>query len=148
MPLTDTLIRKTKPSDSPIKLSDGGGLFLLVVPAGGKWWRLSYRFDGKQKTISMGIYPDVSLLRARERRDEARRLLAEGIDPSVNRRIQKAAKTEQSANSFEVTAREWFAKFKPGWAVTHSDKIIRRLENDVFPCVAADEFLTQAAGFH
>jgi len=77
MSLTDTEIKKVKPADKPIKLTDGGGLFLLVVPAGGKWWRFNYRFDGKQKTLSMGIYPDVPLIRARERRDEARRLLAE-----------------------------------------------------------------------
>lgn len=133
MPLTDTQIKKAKPSDKPIKLSDGGGLYLLVVPMGGKWWRLNYRFGGKQKTLSMGIYPDVPLIKARERRDKARRLLADGIDPGENRKIQKAAKTEQSASSFEVVAREWFTKFKPGWAVTHSDKIIKRLENDLFP---------------
>ncbi len=133
MSLTDTELKKTKPGAKPAKLSDGGGLFLLVVPAGGKWWRFNYRFAGKQKTLSMGIYPDVPLIRARERRDEARRLLAEGIDPGENRKVQKAAKTALSENSFEAVAREWFAKFKPGWAVTHSDKIIKRLENDMFP---------------
>lgn len=133
MPLTDTEIKKIKPGKKIIKLSDGRGLLLQVVPAGGKWWRFRYRFDGKQKTISMGTYPDVPLAKARERREEARRLLADGIDPSENRKIQKAARTEQSANSFEVVAREWFAKFKPGWAPTHSEKIIKRLENDVFP---------------
>jgi integrase len=101
--------------------------------AGGKLWRLKYRFNSKEKLLAFGAYPDVRLARAREKRDEARRLLAEGIDPGENRKIQKAAKTERSANSFEVVAREWFAKFKPGWAPTHSEKIIKRLENDLFP---------------
>ena len=133
MALTDTAIRNAKPSQKPIRLFDGGGLYLEVSPAGGKLWRLKYRFDAKEKRLALGIYPDVTLAKARERRDEARRLLTEGIDPGENRKIQKAAKTERSANSFEFVAREWFAKFKPGWADTHSDKIIKRLENDVFP---------------
>ena len=133
MPLTDTAIRNTKPQDKPIKARDSGGLYLLINPNGSRWWRLDYRFGGKRKTLSMGIYPDVPLAKARERRDAARKLLADDIDPGENRKIQKAAKTERSANSFEAIAREWFVKFKPGWAATHSDKIIRRLENDVFP---------------
>ena len=133
MPLTDAAIKNAKPSAKPIKLSDEKGLFLLISPAGGKWWRLKYRFGGKEKLLSLGVYPDVSLRDARQRRDDARKLLANGIDPGENRKIQKAAKSEQSANSFEVVAREWFAKFKPGWADTHSDKIIKRFENDVFP---------------
>ncbi len=137
MPLTDTAIRNAKPQDKPIKTRDGGGLYLLINPNGSRWWRLDYRFGGKRKTLSMGIYPDVPLAKARERRDEARRLLADGIDPGENRKVQKAAKTERAANSFESVAREWFAKFKPGWADTHSSKIINRLENDVFPWLGA-----------
>ncbi len=133
MPLTDTAIRNAKPADKPIKLFDERGLFLLVAPSGGKWWRFRYRFDRKHKSLSMGVYPDVPLARAREKRDEARRLLADGIDPGENRKVQKAAKFERAANSFEVVAREWFAKQKPNWAASHSEKIIKRLENDVFP---------------
>lgn len=133
MPLTDTAIRKAKPTAKPQRLFDGGGLYLEISPAGGKLWRLKYRYAGKEKRLALGTYPDVPLAKVREKRDEARRLLADGIDPGENRKVQKAAKTEQSANSFEVVAREWFAKFKPGWAATHSDKIIKRLENDVFP---------------
>jgi integrase len=133
MPLSDITIKKAKPSTKAIKLSDEKGLFLLVSPTGGKWWRLKYRYDGKEKLLSMGTYPEVSLKDARQRRDDARKLLANGIDPGENRKIQKAAKSEKSANSFEIVAREWFVKFKPGWAATHSDKIIKRLENDVFP---------------
>jgi len=137
MPLTDIAIRSAKPSEKPQKLFDGGGLYLEVSPAGGKWWRLKYRFGGKEKRISLGVYPDVSLKDARERRDSARRLLANGIDPGENRKIQKAAKVERAANSFEVIAREWFAKNMDGWADSHSDKIIKRLENNVFPWIGA-----------
>ena len=116
MALTDTQCKTAKKADKPYKLSDEKVLFLFVTPAGGKLWRLKYRFNSKEKLLSFGAYPDVRLTRAREKREEARRLLADGIDPGENRKIQKAAKTERSANSFEVVAREWFAKFKPGWA--------------------------------
>jgi integrase len=133
--LTDTTIRTVKPADKPFKLFDERGLFLLVAPCGGKWWRFRYRFDGKHKSLSMGIYPDVSLAKARDRRDEARKLLADGIDPSRNRKAHKAARADRAANSFEVVAREWFAKFKPNWVKAHSDKVIRRLERDMFPWI-------------
>lgn len=133
MALTDTAIRSAKPAEKPIKLTDGGGLYLLLQPNGSRWWRFDYRFDGKRKTLSMGVYPDVSLKDARNRRDEARKLLAADIDPGENRKAQKTARVEQSANSFEVVAREWFAKYSTGWAKGHADKIIRRLERDIFP---------------
>ena len=133
MALTDIAIRNAKPTDKPYKLTDEKGLHLLVTVAGGKLWRLKYRYNSKEKLLALGAYPDVPLAKAREKRDEARRLLADGIDPGENRKVQKAAKTERSANSFEFVAREWFTKFKPGWAITHSDKIINRLENDLFP---------------
>lgn len=133
MPLTDTAVRNAKASSKAYKVFDERGLFLIITPAGGKWWRLKYRFDGKEKMLSLGVYPDVSLKDAREKRDAARRLLANEIDPGENRKVQKAAKVERSANSFEVIAREWFAKQQPTWAVSHADKIIARLENDVFP---------------
>ncbi len=133
MALTDTTIRNTKPSDKPSKLFDGGGLFLLIAPTGGRLWRLKYRFGGKEKLLALGAYPDVSLKKARERRDEARKLLADGVDPGANRKAQKAAKLASAADSFEVIGREWFARFVPTWAETHSSKIIQRLEKDVFP---------------
>ena len=135
MPLSDPACKKAQPGEKPVKLSDGGGLFLLVTPAGGKLWRLAYRFGGKQKTLSLGQYPDVSLARARERREEARKRLADGIDPGE---LKKATKTQQrvrAANSFEAIAREWYAKKAPGWAESHSSKILRRLERDVFPWI-------------
>lgn len=135
MALTDTAIRKAKPTDKPVKLSDERGLYLLIQINGGKWWRFDYRFGGKRKTLSMGIYPDVTLAAARERRDEARKLLAQGIDPAENRKAQKAAREDRAANSFEVVAREWFAQHAPSWSKSHADKIIARLQNDLFPWI-------------
>jgi integrase len=137
MSLSDTAIKNTKPGAKPIKLADEKGLFLLVTPAGGKWWRLKYRFGGKEKLLSLGTYPEVSLKDARQRRDDARKLLANDIDPSVNRKAVKATKTERAANSFEVIAREWFSKKSQGWAASNADKIIKRLENDAFPWLGA-----------
>ena len=133
MTLTHTAIVKAKPGQKPIRMFDGGGLYLEVSPAGGKLWRLKYRFHGKERRLSLGIFPAVALKDARERRDEARKLLANGIDPSENRKAQKAARADRAGNSFEVIAREWYARHKPNWAASHADKIILRLEKDVFP---------------
>jgi integrase len=133
MPLTDVAIRAAKPAEKPFRLFDADGLYLEVAPAGGKWWRFKYRFGGKEKRLSLGVYPEVGLRVARERRDSARKLLANGVDPSVERRVQKAATVERAANSFEAVAREWFARYGPGWAKSHADKIMARLEKDVFP---------------
>lgn len=135
MPLTDTSIRNAKPGAKPIKLFDERGLFLLVTPTGGKWWRLRYMFDGKEKLLSLGVYPDVSLKDARERRDEARKHVANGVNPSENRKIQKSARADLVANSFEVITREWFAKFASTWVSNHGDRIIRRFERDIFPWI-------------
>jgi len=135
MALTDTAIRNAKPGERTVKLTDGGGLYLLLNPNGSRWWRLDYRFDGKRKTLSMGVYPDVGLKEARERRDEARKQVAAGIDPGENRKAVKAARAEGATNSFEVVAREWFAKHMPNWAKSHADKIIQRLDKDVFPWI-------------
>ena len=135
MPLTDTTIRNAKPSAKPAKLYDGGGLYLEVSPAGGKWWRIKYRFDGKEKRLSLGVYPDVSLKDARERRDTTRKLLANGVDPSENRKVQKTAKQYRAANSFETVAREWYVKHAPNWAEHHGNRVIRRLERDIFPWI-------------
>ncbi len=133
MPLTDTAIRNAKPGDKPYPIRDEKSLYLIINPSGSKWWRWDYRFAGKRKTLSMGVYPEVGLKAARDKRDEARRLVADGIDPGENRKIQKAALLERAENSFEVVAREWYAKFSPNWAASHSSKIIRRLEREVFP---------------
>ena len=135
MPLTDTAIKNAKPGDKPRKLYDSGGLYLEVSPKGGKWWRLKFRFDGKEKRLSLGVYSDISLKDARDRRDEARKLLAHGVDPSENRKAEKAGKIERTTNSFEVVAREWFVKNEPNWVENHANRIIRRLERDVFPWI-------------
>jgi integrase len=135
MTLSDTAIRNAKPGERPFKLSDERGLFLLVTPNGGKWWRFKYRFNGKEKQLSFGTYPDVGLKEARNRRDEARKQVASGIDPSENRKAQKSARADRAANSFEVVAREWFAKYSPTWAKDHGNRIIRRFERDIFPWI-------------
>lgn len=132
-PLKDVQIKNAKPKDKPYKLSDGGGLYLLITPSGSKGWRLKYRFQGKEKLLSLGIYPDVGLQEARKRREANREILANGIDPSDNRKAMKIADAERSANSFEAVAREWLSKNKDGWAKSHYEKILGRLENDVFP---------------
>jgi integrase len=133
MPLTDTSVRNAKPEGTAVKKFDERGLFLLVTPSGGKWWRFKYRFEGKEKLLSLGVYPDVSLKAARERRDEARKLVAQGIDPSAHRKAESATRVERAANSFEVIAREWFAKQQATWVPSHAERIIRRFERDVFP---------------
>lgn len=133
MNLSDTAIRNAKPGERPIKMTDGDGLYLLLQPTGAKWWRFDYRFDGKRKTLSMGVYPDVSLKQARERREQARRLVAEGVDPSTHRRATKAARIEAATNSFERVAREWYSRQTTVLAPVTAEKLIRRLEGDLFP---------------
>ncbi|CAD6557014.1 tyrosine-type recombinase/integrase [Paraburkholderia metrosideri] len=133
MALTDVGVRNAKPTGKLYRLFDERGMYLEVSATGGKWWRFKYRFGGKEKRLSLGVYPDVGLKDARARRDEARKLLAKNIDPGIERKVQKAATVERAANSFEAVAREWFARQAPGWATSHADKIMGRLENDVFP---------------
>ena len=135
MPLTDTAIRNAKPGAKPAKLFDERGLFLIVTPTGGKWWRFRYKFDDKEKLLSLGVYPDVGLKDARQRRDDARKLLADGIDPGENRKAMKAVKQDRAANSFEVITREWYGKHAPNWVEHHGDRIIRRFERDIFPWI-------------
>lgn len=131
MPLTDTALRSAKAQAKAFKLFDAGGLYLEVSPAGGRWWRWKYRYGGKEKRLSFGVYPDVSLKSARQKRDTARQQLAAGIDPGQARRAEKLA--QAGAESFEAIAREWHARFSPGWVASHGDRILRRLEKDVFP---------------
>lgn len=143
MSLTDTAIRNAKPGVTPqaqitnksYRMYDTGGLYIEVSPSGGKWWRLKFRVDGKEKRLSLGTYPEVGLKDARRKRDDLRKQLADGIDPGEHRKAVKISRTEMAANSFEVVAREWFGKFSPTWAKGHADKLIRRLERDVFPWV-------------
>jgi integrase len=137
MPLTVTAVKNARPASKTQRLFDGGGLYLEVSPGGGKWWRLKYRFAGKEKQISLGVFPEVTLKDARDRRDDARRLLANDIDPSEYRKAHKARTQSSASNSFEVVAREWFSKHEPNWAKGHSTKIIQRLERDILPWIGA-----------
>jgi integrase len=145
MALTNTAIRNAKPAQKPIKLTDERGLYLLLKPNGSRWWRFDYRYGGKRKTLSMGVYPDVSLKDARNRRDEARKLLAFDADPGENRKAVKAAKSEQGANSFEVITREWYTKYSATWNASHGERIIRRFERDLFPWIGGKPIAEIAA---
>ncbi|WP_245732472.1 tyrosine-type recombinase/integrase [Solimonas aquatica] len=133
VPLTEIQVRTAKPQEKAKRLFDGGGLYLEVSPAGGRWWRLKYRFEGKEKRLSLGVYPEVSLKDARSRRDEARKLIAAGIDPSADRQADRARKAEAGANSFEALAREWIERQATKWTQDYRDTILRRLERNVFP---------------
>ena len=133
MSLTDIVIRRAQPGKKTRKMFDGGGLYLELAPRGGKWWRLKYRFSAKEKRISLGVYPSVSLKEARLRRAQARQLLAREIDPSQHRKAQKATRQERSANSFEAVAREWFNKHTPNWATSHANRVLGQLKRDIFP---------------
>jgi integrase len=133
MKLTDAAIRKAKPEEKPYKMADGGGMYLEIMPNGSRYWRLKYRFNGKEKRLALGVYPDVSLALARDRRQDARKLLADGVDPSENRKAVKAAKNANTENSFEVVAREWLSSHMANKAASHREKVIRRFELYLFP---------------
>ncbi len=140
MALTPLQVKNAKAFDKPLKLSDGGGLFLLVQsfnPNDSKYWRLSYRFAGKQKTLALGVYPAISLSFARDRREKARKLLAYSADPSVTKKAKKIAVRALADNSFEIIAREWFMSRSPNWKKDHSSKIIAQFEKDIFPWLGA-----------
>ena len=132
MPLTDPACRNAKSKDKQYKLSDAKGLYLLVNNSG-KYFRFDYRFTGKRKTLALGVYPDVSLKEARIKRDDAKKMIENGVDPSHFKKMSKAMRLNSAGNSFESVAREWIAKRSPGWADSHVNKIIRRLELYVFP---------------
>ncbi len=129
VPLTDSAVRNAKPRERAYKLSDERGMFLLVQPTGGKWWRLKYRIDGREKSLSLGTYPDTPLKKARERRDDARRLIADGIDPSAER----AARRQQRAHTFDAIAREWYATKAPTWAPSNAEAVLNRMERWCLP---------------
>lgn len=135
MRLTDAAIRKAKPGDKPIKMADGNGLYLLLRPNGGRWWRWDYRrpFTGKRNTLSLGTYPDTGLAEARERLAAARKLLASDVDPADHRKAERAAGLERAANSFEVVALEWLGK--QTWVPSYSTKVTAWMEKDVFPWI-------------
>lgn len=135
--LTDTAIRNTKPEDKPIKLSDGGGMFLLIKPNGTRYWRMKYRFAGKEKLLAFGVYPEISLKQARAKRDAARKLLVMDPpqDPGQARQAEKRARILAAENSFEAVARDWYGKQVHTWVKSHADDVIRRLEVNLFPFI-------------
>jgi integrase len=137
MPLTDTRIRKAKPTAKAYKLSDGGGMYLLVTPDGARYWRLDYRFAGKRRTLALGVYPMVILSAARTRRDEARSLLARDIDPNAAKKATKRAAKIASENTFEAIAREWLGGQRKRLAPKYCALILARLEADVFPQIGS-----------
>ena len=135
--LSDTAVKKAKPGDKPIRMFDGRGLYIEIAPSGGKWWRWKYRFDGREKLLSMGTYPDVTLKGARERRDEARALLQSGVDPGAARKAAKASRSAAGVNCFETVAREFHGIKCEEWSEAHAKRWLERLEKDVFPWVGS-----------
>lgn len=131
--LTDIQVSKAKPKDKPYKLTDGDGLFLLITPTGGKLWRFKYRIDGKEKLLAFGAYPAIGLADARQRREDAKKLLVNGVDPGEVKKAQKAAIVSEAENAFEIVAREWHGKFSGQWSPGHAATISDRLTRDVFP---------------
>jgi integrase len=136
MPLNNLKVQTAKPKGKPYKLFDGDGLYLLVTEKGHKWWRLKYRFGGKEKSLALGTYPEISLADARERRNEARKQVARGIDPGTVKKAMKQATTAET-ETFEVIAREWHAKFITTWTTGHAGTIMARMERDLFPWIGA-----------
>lgn len=137
MALTDSKIRQLKAGEKDAKISDEKGLYLLIKPTGAKLWRVKYRFAGKEKLLALGSYPEISLKVAREKRDSARSQLANGIDPSELRKVNKLRAKEASANSFEAIANEWYAKQRPTWAATTANKRRAQLDKDLIPYLGA-----------
>jgi integrase len=133
MPLTDRSCKNAKPDTKPYKMSDSGGLYLQVMPNGSKYWRLKYRFNSKEKRLAFGIYPEVSLLEAREKRDEARKQLMKDIDPAAAKKEKKRLAALNAENTFEAVAREWHELNKERWHSVYMRNILHRLEIDIFP---------------
>ena len=137
MPLTDIAVRNAKPKDKPYKLSDAAGLHLLIKSNGGKYWRLKYRFAGKEKLLSIGPYPLIGLSEAREKRLAAKKQLSDNIDPSQSKKEEKMKALVDSENSFEAIARYWHTNHIQKWSKEHGDRILKRLEDDIFPSLGS-----------
>lgn len=137
MQLTDLAIRRSKPKDKPYTLNDGNGLSLLIEPNGSKGWRLRYRFSGKAKLMSLGTYPNVALADARTARDEAKKLIAGGIDPAEVRKAKKREIESRFGNTFEGIAREWYEKRFDRWSPSYAEEMIETFEKDVFPYIGS-----------
>lgn len=135
MPLTVAEVKNAKPREKPYKMADEKGLYLLVNPNGSKLWKFKYRFSGVEKKLSFGAFPDVSVSAARDARDDARRQLTNTIDPGILKNSIKRSKKMAEENSFEAVAREWHAKFTPKWSKNHGERILIRLEQNIFPWI-------------
>ena len=129
MPLVDSQIKQTKPRPSDFKMADGGGMYLLVKKSGQKYWRMDYRFRGKRKTLALGVYPDIGLKDAREKRRLAKIQLEKDQDPNEIRKERKRARQE---NTFEDVARQWWEHNKGTWSSDHADRVLKRLEDNAF----------------
>lgn len=137
MPLTNTQCQNAKPKDKPYKVSDSGGMYLEIAPGGGKYWRLKYRYLGKEKRLALGVYPALTLAEARIRRDEAKKLLANDIDPATAKKDRRREAIQNAANTFEAVGREWHTKQLERWNPKTGTKVLRYLENDIFPYIGS-----------
>jgi integrase len=135
--LTRVQIESIQTPPKTVRLFDGRGLFIEFSPSGGRWWRLKYRFEGRERRMSLGVYPETGIKEARDKCEAARRLLAGGIDPGQQRMVERLTRGIHAENTFEAIAREWFGMVSSNWVKSHSDKIIRRLEREVFPWLGA-----------
>lgn len=133
MSLSSIAVKTAKSREKAYKLSDEKGLYLLINTNGSKYWKFKYRFGGKEKKLSLGVYPEVSLAEARTKRDDARDNLRKEIDPAALKKVKKQNKNLEARNSFKAIAYEWHAKFSPKWTPEHANRILRRLEQDIFP---------------
>lgn len=137
MPLTDAAIKNAKPREDGkhLKLTDGQGLSLWVMPTGAKYWRLKYRINGKEKLLALGVYPEVSLKEARLKRDDARKQIADGDDPAAVRKMDKVIKLAAAANTFEAIALEWHERESHEWSAAHSERVLSAMKSHIFPYI-------------
>lgn len=135
MSLSDTAIRNAKPRDKRYKIYDSGGLFMIITPSGGKWWRFRYYFEGKEKLLALGVYPYIGLKDARERREEARTLVAKGIDPGLHKKAVRQSIRAENENSYEVIAREWVERYSSGWAAGTRRRVLAAQGRYIFPLI-------------
>ena len=133
MSLTILQVKQAKPKEKPYKFTDEKGMYLYVTPKDQKYWRMDYRFGGKRKTLALGVYPDVSLAKARDKRDNARQQLQNDLDPNDTKRAAKLAKTQAQGNSFKAVALEWIAKDSRQWSEGYTNKVTRMIARDLFP---------------
>ncbi|EJN2807019.1 tyrosine-type recombinase/integrase [Salmonella enterica] len=135
MPLTDAKVRALKPREKTYRLGDAGGLYVEVATNGSRYWRMKYRVAGKEKRLAFGVYPDVSLADAREKRDVAKKILAAGGDPGETKKSEKLAQKLNAENTFEAVAREWHQTKADRWSLRYRDEIIDTFEKDIFPYI-------------